>query len=294
MLKSMTGYGHAQFDDDNLFLNVEIKALNSKFLDASFKLPKILLSKELEIRKIITENMVRGKVNLTVDIISKNNTVAKSIINKSLFRNYFDALTDLAKEVELANADDLFKLALQMPEVVVTSQGDELDDTTWQIFTGTLNNALQDCIGFRQSEGAALAEELSRYIGQIQKYLEEVIAQDPQRLLQVKERINKNLEETLQKANIDENRFEQELIYYIEKLDISEEKVRLQKHLDYFLEVMQDKQQGNGKKLAFISQEIGREINTIGSKANHASIQRSVIGMKEELERIKEQLLNII
>ncbi len=294
MLKSMTGYGQAQFDDDNLFLNVEIKSLNSKFLDASFKLPKILLSKELEIRKIVTERMVRGKVNLSVDIISKNNTTAKSTINKVLFRNYYDSLTELANEVELANAEDLFKLALQMPEVVVASQTDALDDTTWQIFNDALETALNDCINFRQSEGTALAEELTRYIEQIQVYLEEVIVQDPQRLLQVKERIAKNLEDTLQKANIDENRFEQELIYYIEKLDISEEKVRLQKHLDYFLEVMQNEQQGNGKKLAFISQEIGREINTIGSKANHAIIQRSVIGMKEELERIKEQLLNII
>lgn len=294
MLKSMTGYGQAQFDNDQIFLNVEVKALNSKFLDASFKLPKILLSKELEIRKIVTENMVRGKVNLTVDIISKNNTIAKSTINSTLFRHYYDTLTQLANEVELANAEDLFKLALQMPEVVVASQPESLDDTTWKIFTETLEKALSDCIDFRESEGAALAEELARYIHQIQQYLDEVIAQDPQRLLQVKERIAKNLEETLQKANIDENRFEQELIYYIEKLDISEEKVRLQKHLDYFLEVMQDDQQGNGKKLAFISQEIGREINTIGSKANHATIQRSVIGMKEELERIKEQLLNII
>ncbi|MEQ8470639.1 MAG: YicC/YloC family endoribonuclease [Marinoscillum sp.] len=290
MLQSMTGFGSAEAESNSYRIKVEIKTLNSKFLDFNTKLPREVLDREPEIKQLITQQLKRGKVNLIIEVIPLGLEEPNIHINKELFKSYYRQYEVLATEVD-ANPKDLFRLALHSPDVIVADESSSFED--WEILKSALEEAINKCNSFREAEGKTLQDNLSSYIKGIAEGLEEVTSRDPDRIRQIKERITNSIEEIREKTQIDQNRFEQELIYYVEKLDITEEKVRLARHLEYFSEVM-DAQESQGKKLGFISQEIGREINTIGAKANDAIIQRAVVQMKDELEKIKEQSMNII
>ena len=287
----MTGYGKAQAERNSAVVTVEIKTLNSKFLELNLRLPKAYSEKEIEIRNLLTQQLERGKANIIVDVQSNETTEAKVEYNKPLFLKYYQQLEELAKAAG-APEHDIFRMALQQPEVSKTLAS-ELEEEEWKFVEELITEAARQCDAFRLREGEALKGKLLEYTEEIRNRLQEVEKQDPVRLEGVKERLGKKLEELGQSDKIDQNRLEQELIYYIEKLDINEEKVRLKTHLDYFEQALKSSE-SNGKKLGFISQEIGREINTIGSKANDAGIQRHVVVMKEELEKIKEQVLNIL
>jgi uncharacterized protein (TIGR00255 family) len=292
MLRSMTGYGTAVLENEEIRVVAEVKSLNSKFLDANIRLPRIFSDKELEVRNLLGKAMERGKVSINIEFSFVGTKQQKASINKELATEYFEELSALSNDLG-APSTDLFKTALQMPMVIDQSQTGEDPEGEWHLVKDVLLDAINKCNEFRDSEGNALEEKLLGYITNIETYLQEVIEADPERVQAVRERIQNHITEYLAKEEVDTNRFEQEMIFYIEKLDISEEKVRLQRHLDYFREVAATSN-NNGKKLGFIGQEIGREINTIGSKANSATIQRSVVNMKDELEKIKEQTLNIL
>lgn len=292
MIKSMTGYGVISHEAENLKINVEVKTLNSKFLDLGLRLPKAFSDKELEIRKIVSDKLERGKVSLSLDYADATAHASELAIDTALFTAYYNQLKDLAREVQ-ADTTDLFKLALQSPEVIMTEAPIENNASQWELVKEKIEEALAACDDFRAKEGATLQVQLEASIREIDEMLKKVIIQDPERTQHIRKRIKQNIEELSLSGVADENRLEQEIIYYVEKLDINEEKVRLKSHLDYFIEVMH-MSSSQGKKLGFISQEIGREINTIGSKANDALMQKYVVGMKEELEKIKEQLLNIV
>lgn len=291
MIKSMTGYGKAQAEHNGVTFNVEIKTLNSKFLELNLRLPKAYSEKEMELRNLLTQQLERGKANVSIDMQSIDATESKVEFNKPLFLSYYRQLQVLA-EAARAPQDDVFRLAVQQPDVSRTVSG-EFNEEEWKQLEGLVQKAVLACDAFRLREGEVLKEKLAGYAAEIKRQLQAVEERDPIRTEAVKEKLSKKLEELQQVENVDQNRLEQELIYYIEKLDISEEKVRLLTHLNYFEQNLQSKG-SNGKKLGFIAQEIGREINTIGSKANDAAIQRFVVGMKEELEKIKEQVLNIM
>ena len=292
MVKSMTGFGQSKLDNSDVNLSVEVKSLNSKFLDALIKLPREFSDKELEVKNIITERLIRGKTSIAITFQKKEAPIVKMAINRGLFNEYYESLQAVAKEAN-APEQDIFKLAIQMPDVVLQQDADEDLTKDWEVIAAHIHQVIDQCDDFRIKEGAGLQQKLLSYIDNIGEFLHKIEAQDPQRIQLVRERLKQKIDELRHVEKVDENRFEQELIYYIEKLDINEEKVRLRSHLDYFVEVL-DHSESRGKKLGFISQEIGREINTIGSKANDATIQRFVVGMKEELEKIKEQLLNIL
>lgn len=291
MQQSMTGYGRDERTNKNFLIKAEVKTLNSKFLDFSPRLPKELSFKEAEIRNLVTESLKRGKVvlNLEFAIVDSNESTAQ--IDEQLFKAYFDKFSSLAASVK-GNDSDLVKLALQAPDVI-KQQELAPDDLPWKTILECLTSSLNQCIKFRQDEGATLEGKLKEYISNIYDGLKAVEDADDTRAENIRGRIQKNLDDIKDKVQIDENRFEQEIIYYLEKIDITEEKVRLKQHLDYFTEVL-SKDDVAGKKLGFIAQEIGREINTIGSKANDAAIQKTVVMMKDELEKIKEQTLNIL
>jgi uncharacterized protein (TIGR00255 family) len=292
MLRSMTGYGTSVLENDEIRVVAEVKSLNSKFLDANIRLPRIFSDKELEVRNLLGKAMERGKVSINVEFSFVGMKQQKASINKELAKEYFDELKSLSDSLG-TDSTDLFKTVLQMPLVIDQSQVNADYTGEWKIVGEVILDAINKCNEFRDSEGAALEEKLLGYIDTIGTHLEEVIEADPERMQAIRERISGHITEYLAKEEVDTNRFEQEMIFYIEKLDISEEKVRLQRHLDYFKEIAATSN-NNGKKLGFIGQEIGREINTIGSKANNATIQRSVVNMKDELEKIKEQTLNIL
>lgn len=292
MIKSMTGYGKAQAERNGVAINVEIKTLNSKFLELNLRLPKAYSEKEMELRNLLSKQLERGKANVSIDMQSMDATESKVEFNKPLFLSYYRQLQELAQAAAAPSLDDVFRLAFQQPDVSRTTTT-EFDEEEWKLLESLIQEAAEACDAFRLREGEELKEKLASYIAEIKKQLQAVEERDPFRTEAVKEKLSKKLEELQQVEKIDQNRLEQELIYYIEKLDISEEKVRLLTHLNYFEQNLQSKE-SNGKKLGFIAQEIGREINTIGSKANDAAIQRYVVGMKEELEKVKEQVLNIM
>jgi uncharacterized protein (TIGR00255 family) len=291
MIKSMTGFGRAESFTEDLNIVVEVKSLNSKFFDTIIKMPKIFSEKEIEVRNILERSLIRGKISVAIDYQNKNTGNQPQVINKSLLSKYYNELNTLAIELSDDKAD-IFRLALYLPEVISPEIRNE-EGTNWEVVKSIMIEAIDYCDVFRTQEGKNLSNELVTYVGEIKKSLIEIDKLDPERIAQIRERIKSNLVELIPDNNYDENRFEQELIYYLEKLDISEEKVRLKGHLDYFLDEM-NSPESNGKKLNFISQEIGREINTIGSKANYAPITRNVVLMKDNLEKIKEQLLNIV
>lgn len=288
----MTGYGQVQLDDEKYQVLVEVKCLNSKYLDINLKLPKQFSEKEMKIRNLIGEKLERGKIMMTVEFQKKVVSDLPTSINKELFRFYFHQFKELAEMVG-ASEQELFKLTLQAPDVMVTTLDNPSIEEDFNILQKLINDSLEKCNLFREREGEELKRNLLEYAQCVESNLKALEVYEQDRLNGVKDRLKNNLKELVNNADFDPNRFEQELIFYIEKLDITEEKVRLRSHLNYFEEIMK-KDGPHGKKLNFISQEIGREINTIGSKANHALIQKHVVTMKEELEKIKEQGLNIL
>lgn len=292
MLHSMTGYGTSIFENEEVNIIVEVKSLNSKFLDANIRLPRIFSDKEQEVRNLLGKTLERGKVNVSIDINFLGNKQQKASINKTLAKEYFEDLKSLSEELG-TDSSDLFRQVLNMPSVIDQASGAEDYSEEWKLAAKTLNDAIAKCTEFRTTEGKALEDKLLGYITNIGQHLENVIAFDPERVVTIKERIQNHMTEYMGNEDVDKSRFEQEMIYYIEKLDISEEKVRLNQHLKYYRDMVATGK-NIGKKLGFISQEIGREINTIGSKANHAGIQKEVVNMKDELEKIKEQTLNIL
>lgn len=291
MLQSMTGYGKAQTEKNGYQIEVEIKTLNSKFLDASLRIPKELNEKELEIRSLLQEHIERGKIQLIINF-QRPPQLQTTLLDKNAILAYYRKLAEIAFEVNL-KAENLFGLAVELAEKNQQSSLQNLAEEEWNGLKETLLQALERCKEFRLHEGAIIRDKLLEYAYNIEKYLQEIEKQDRYRLDYIKNKLQGRLQEILGDESFDRNRLEQEMIFYAERLDITEEKVRLQKHIDYLREVLSDKN-SNGKKINFISQEIGREINTIGSKANDATIQHWVVLMKEELEKIKEQSMNVL
>lgn len=291
MIKSMTGYGLAVHDSGNTKYTVEIKSLNSKFLELSLRIPKSFSDKEFQLRTECNKQIERGKVNLCINVEQTDKVVKAAGIDTALLKHYFEQLKAVSTELN-EPASNLLQLALGLPEVVKYDD-ESVSDDEWKVVEQTFNKALMAFQQYRKDEGGVLELDIKARIGIILQNLEKVEAEDPKRIPVIRERLDAFLADALNRENIDQNRFEQELIYYIDKLDITEEKIRLKTHCDYFIETLKN-DDANGKKLGFISQEIGREINTIGSKANDAVIQKLVVGMKEELEKIKEQLLNVL
>ncbi len=291
MLRSMTGFGQGAAVVEDGSLHVEVKSLNSKFLDLSLRLPSGLSEKELEARTLIQEKLERGKISITVEYRRSTPEQVPHRYNEALFVAHYAELKKLADRV-MAPYDTIFEMALRSPDVTV-DQETKANANTLEKFIQVLSTAISQCNKFRQDEGTTLAEKLTGYIRSIGALLESVEQLDPLRVEKIRSRIKKNVADFFGEEGFDANRLEQEILFYIEKLDIHEERVRLRTHLAYFVEAM-DESQSTGKKLAFIAQEIGREINTIGSKANDAEMQREVVMMKEELEKIKEQLNNVL
>jgi len=291
MIKSMTGFGRAESFTADLNIVVEVKSLNSKYFDTMIKVPKVFSEKEIEVRNMIEKQLVRGKIAVNIDYQNKSIGNQPQVINKSLLARYYNELSTIANDLSDDKAD-IFRIALYLPDVISTEIANE-EEKNWIILKAKILEAVEQCDVFRTKEGQHLMLELETYIREIEKSVDEIDKLDPERIDQIKNRIKLNLKELIPDDEYDQNRFEQELIYYIEKLDISEEKVRLKGHLEYFLSELHY-EVSNGKKLNFIAQEIGREINTIGSKANYAPITRHVVLMKDNLEKIKEQLLNIL
>lgn len=284
MILSMTGFGRAEENFEGKKISIEIKSLNSKTFDLNIKVPMRYKEKEFEIRKFLNDKLVRGKVDCYINYETQaENSAVK--INQDLVKNY---ITQLEEVTPNAPQFEYLKMAVRMPDAISAKQ-DELSDEEVTFLYQLLDKALVNFQEFRSTEGKILQEELTKNILQIEENLAKVIPFEEERLDAVKERYKKTLSEF---ESIDETRFYQEMAYYSEKLDIAEEKVRLAQHLKYYLEVM--KEEANGKKLGFIGQEIGREINTLGSKANHSEIQRLVVEMKDDLEKIKEQTLNVL
>ena len=292
MIKSMTGYGKAEVEAESYSVRVEIKTLNSKYLDATVKLPRALSSKEIEVRNLLSEILQRGKVLIVVDFTDKDNLASASNVNKALLKSYYQAYREVATELQ-AESTDLFRIAALSPDVIQANESASIDEATWNAVRQTIRQAVDRCDAFRQQEGKALQEDMETSAANIRTALEEIKTSVPRRDEYVRQRLHNQLGEQKIKELIDENRFEQEMIYYLEKLDVNEEIVRLSNHLEYFLDILHQPT-SQGKKLGFIGQEIGREINTIGSKANDAEIQRYVVSMKEDLEKIKEQCLNVL
>lgn len=285
MIQSMTGYGKSEIQLPTKKISIEIKSLNSKNLDLNTRMPSLYREKELDIRKLIAYKLERGKVDFSL-FMEITGEETSSQINKSVVREYMKQL----KEVVNGDETELLKMAIRLPDAVNTER-DNIDEDEWIQISKEIDYCLKEIQKYRLDEGKALELEFENRIRNISELLDKVMAMDPERIIGVRERLQKAIADL--KEKVDENRFEQELIYYIEKFDITEEKVRLKNHLDYFLKALKS-DDSNGKKLGFIGQEIGREINTIGSKSNYAPMQKLVVQMKDELEKIKEQLLNIL
>ena len=292
MIKSMTGFGQVSIDDGQVQINTEVKSLNSKYLDLNLRLSKAFSDKEMEVRNLISEILERGKVSISIDYEKVGTGEISQSYNEKLFTAYYGELKRLADKV-YAPYENIFQLALNSPEVIQGNSKEQISDETWQKVKKALTEALKKCDAFRVDEGKVLEKMLAGCCKSIDENLEKVKILDPKRVEKIRERLKNNVTSFFGEEGFDTNRLEQEIIFYIEKLDINEEKVRLKSHLDYFLQALREPQ-SNGKKLGFISQEIGREINTIGSKSNDAEMQKHVVLMKEELEKIKEQLNNVL
>ena len=292
MLKSMTGFGKSVSESSSLTVTAEVKSLNSKFTDIYCRISKSLSFREIEIRNLLTQALERGKIEFNLTTNYSDVASSGTSINRPLVNAY---MKDLKESSESFGGDDpveLFKIALTLPNAFNTEvASEEQAIAEWQQILKTVNDAITECTKFRLREGSIVSDKFVEYIDKIGELLTEAEAQDKTRIPAVRERLRKSVMELMGDEEFDKNRFEQELIYYIEKYDISEEKVRLRTHLNYFKDVLKE---GNGKKLNFLSQEIGREINTIGSKANDVILQRIVVNMKDELEKIKEQTSNVL
>jgi uncharacterized protein (TIGR00255 family) len=285
MIQSMTGFGKASLQLSTKKITVEIKSLNSKGLDVSVRMPSVFREMELGLRNQIALKLERGKIDFSLFIeITGEETSSK--LNVPIVKAYIDQL----KQVVDGDETELLKMAVRMPDALKTER-DDIDEDDWKSIQGVIDQALDNIHNFRVTEGVALEKEFLVRISNILSQMNEAVSLDGERIQNVKTRLHTAIEEL--KVNVDENRFEQELIYYLEKMDITEEKVRLENHLNYFIETLAGTE-ANGRKLGFITQEMGREINTMGSKANHAKMQKLVVQMKDELEKIKEQVLNVL
>lgn len=285
----MTGYGRSTGQYQDKLITVDLKSLNSKFMDLRIRTPQNYRSKEVQIRKLVNNVLSRGKVELNIDIKSENGTDAQTI-NHRLFKSYFNDINLLKDELGF-DTGDIVQTILRIQNVV-SQEESEINDEEWKTLTETLSKTVIEFNKFRAQEGAAMEKDLIIQINEIQDFLSQVDPHEKARIEKVKERLDRQLEENFSKDKVDRNRFEQEIIYYLEKIDITEEKVRLAQHCKYFLEILGNDKTEKGKKLAFISQEMGREINTLGAKAYSSELQKLVVGMKDNLEKIKEQLAN--
>ena len=290
MIQSMTGFGKSEVIIDELQINVEVKSLNSKFLDLSLKLPSAFKNLDLSIRSFVKEYLKRGKIEVMIHY-EKKETSKKIIINKDQLINYYNQLSEVSNELKLKIDSDLIGYALKLPEVI-QHQKDAIEEDSNGEILNAVKEACKDLNSFRKKEGNALNKELVKYVNSILESLKEINQYEKERLPKVRDKLKKAIDELNLKSQVDEKRLEQELIFYSEKLDLTEEKVRLKEHCNHFID--STKELNSGKKLGFISQEMGREINTLGSKANNISIQKIVVGMKDELEKIKEQVLNVL
>ena len=291
MIKSMTGYGKAVVAFKEKKIHVEIKSLNSKQLDLNTRIAPLYREKEMEMRQMVAEALIRGKVDMSV-WVEKDTSVDPTPINAQLVENYYQQIKAIADKTGIPTPEDWFYTLLRMPDVMTKTDVEELDDEEWKVVKGGVAEALKNLVDFRTQEGAALQKKFTEKIDNIAKLMGEIEPYEKGRVQKIKARIVDGLQQ-IPTADYDKNRLEQELIYYIEKLDISEEKQRLANHLKYFRDTMNEPA-GQGKKLGFIAQEMGREINTTGSKSNQAEMQNIVVKMKDELEQIKEQVLNAL
>ena len=287
MILSMTGFGKAEINTQNKKLTIEIKSLNSKQIDMSVRMPSAYRGKELSVRKTVGQSLNRGKIDVAL-FVEQTHSELSATINSEVVKAYYSDLKGIAKELD--NTDDIMSSIMRLPDVL-KSKKEEIDESEWTQIESLLSQAIDAITNYRADEGRVLAEDFALRIENIRTSLNEIAAYEKSRIEKIKGSIREKIDEI--KVSADENRFEQELIYYIEKLDITEEITRLNLHLNYFIEVMQSAN-SQGKKLGFICQEIGREINTIGSKSNDATMQQEVVKMKDELEKIKEQLLNVL
>ncbi len=285
MIHSMTGYGKSVLQLADKTISIEIKSLNSKSLDLNMRMPSAYRSKELGLRKSIAAELIRGKVDFSLHVDTSGKETHTNV-NTKVINKYIQQL----EAVSTGTRMQFLQMAIKMPDAISTER-DDVDENEWDNIYIEIRKAIENISQYRLEEGIVLEADFKKRIGIINNLLEEVLKIDPERIINVRERLNKGVCEL--KEKYDENRFEQELVYYIEKFDITEEKVRLQNHLEYFIKTLSSGE-SNGKKLGFISQEMGREINTIGSKANFAPMQKLVVQMKDELEKIKEQLLNVL
>ncbi len=292
MIQSMTGYGKAITELPDKKITFEIKSLNSKSLDLSTRIAPLYREKEMEIRNEISRSLERGKVDFNLWIEKKETSNNATTINQALVEGYYNQIKTIADNLQIALPADWFQTLLRMPDVLSKTEINELTDEEWKIAQGGIKEAIAHLTDFRKQEGLALEAKFREKIGNIRSLLESVAKYETERITKIKERITEALEKTLS-VDFDKNRLEQEIIFYIEKLDINEEKQRLDNHLNYFIHTLEGGS-GQGKKLGFIAQEIGREINTMGSKSNHAEMQKIVVQMKDELEQIKEQVLNVM
>ncbi|HLU84559.1 MAG TPA: YicC/YloC family endoribonuclease [Bacteroidia bacterium] len=290
MIKSMTGFGKSATSINQKKISIEIRSLNSKQADISLRIPNTYKEKELELRGLISQHLERGKIEFSL-FIDQLSATPNYQLNKLLFKNYFQELKDVSEELNASS--DLIRIVAGMPDVFQKEEKQAIDETEWEAILSLTAAALKDIDAYRSDEGSTLQKEMELRIANIQQLLNKVEFFEKERITTVRERITTHLEEVVSGNQIDKERLEQELIFYIEKFDVSEEKQRLQSHLNYFLDTMKETS-SQGKKLGFISQEMGREINTLGSKANHAEMQKLVVEMKDELEKIKEQVLNIL
>ena len=282
----MTGFGKASLQLSTKKITVEVKSLNSKGLDLNTRMPSVYRENELALRNLLAQKLERGKVDFSL-FVEVTGEETSSKINAPIVKAYIAQMKAI-----LPNADEteLMKMAVRMPDTMKTER-EEIDPNEWKQIQTVIDEAIENMLSFRTSEGASLEKEFTLRIENIRSYMNQALALDPERVTAIKERLQTAIDEL--KVNVDTNRFEQELIYYLEKLDITEEKVRLTNHLDYFLQTLNGSE-ANGRKLGFITQEMGREINTMGSKSNHAEMQKLVVMMKDELEKIKEQVLNVL
>ncbi|MFY7937431.1 MAG: YicC/YloC family endoribonuclease [Flavobacterium sp.] len=286
MILSMTGFGKASLQLATKKITVEVKSLNSKGLDLNTRMPSVYRENELALRNLLAQKLERGKVDFSLYVeVTGEETSSK--INAPIVKAYMAQMKAILPD---ANETELMKMAVRMPDTMKTER-EEIDPNEWKQIQTVIDEAIENMLSFRTFEGASLEKEFTLRIENIRNYMNQALALDPERVTAIKERLQTAIDEL--KVNVDTNRFEQELIYYLEKLDITEEKVRLTNHLDYFLQTLNGSE-ANGRKLGFITQEMGREINTMGSKSNHAEMQKLVVMMKDELEKIKEQVLNVL
>ena len=292
MILSMTGYGKAVVAYKEKKINVEVKSLNSKSLDLSARIAPLYREKEMEIRRLLAQKLERGKVDFSL-WVERESTVDATPINTALVENYYKQIKAISASTGIPEPEDWFTTLLRLPDVTTKTEVEVLDEEEWKVVQQAINEALEKLIDFRKQEGAALQKKFTEKIDNIANLLQSIEPYEKNRVPKIRERIIDGLK-LIPEVDYDKNRLEQELIYYIEKLDINEEKQRLTNHLKYFKETMKENGHGVGKKLGFIAQEMGREINTTGSKSNQAEMQNIVVKMKDELEQIKEQVLNAL